>query len=297
MKIDRVVVGMDFSEPAIRAARWAAQHVAPQAELVIVHALEMPVLPDFLRGHVSGAADVIENARRGATDRLAELCRSICPEGNMRGVVRAGGAVDAILDVVAETRADLVVVGEHGRRAGVLDALGSTAERLLHSSPVPVLLGRGAEDHPPASILIPVEEADVTSLVLRWGAELARRFDAAVALLHVITSQIPGRVRIISASGASREFEAKLESSARAWLEQVARDAGFDPERTSSDVVFGETRWEVLAAAQRLDVDLIVMGSRGSGTAGQILLGSVARSVLRGAHCPVLVITQRDEPS
>lgn len=297
MEIDRVVVGMDFSEPAIRAARWAAQHVAPHAELVIVHALEMPVLPDFLRGHVSGAADVIENARRGATDRLAELCRSICPEGNMRGVVRAGGAVDAILDVVAETRADLVVVGEHGRRAGVLDALGSTAERLLHSSPVPVLLGRGAEDHPPASILIPVEEADVTSLVLRWGAELARRFDAGVALLHVITSQIPGRVRIISASGASREFEAKLESSARAWLEQAARDAGFDPERTSSDVVFGETRWEVLAAAQRLDVDLIVMGSRGSGTAGQILLGSVARSVLRGAHCPVLVITQRDQPS
>ncbi len=133
--------------------------------------------------------------------------------------------------------------------------------------------------------------------MLRWGAELARRFHAAVALLHVITSQIPGRVRIISASGASREFEAKLESSARAWLEQAARDMGFDPERTSSDVVFGETRWEVLAAAQRLDVDLIVMGSRGSGTAGQILLGSVARSVLRGAHCPVLVITQRDRPS
>jgi len=56
--------------------------------------------------------------------------------------------------------------------------------------------------------------------------------------------------------------------------------------------VIGSAGAEIVAAAERYGVDLIVMASRGAGRVGQALVGSVARFTLRGAECPVLVVNQ-----
>ncbi len=55
-------------------------------------------------------------------------------------------------------------------------------------------------------------------------------------------------------------------------------------------VAIGEPSVEILAAAQRYDTDLIVVGTHGFGRLGQGLYGSVADSVIRGAPCPVLAV-------
>jgi nucleotide-binding universal stress UspA family protein len=54
----------------------------------------------------------------------------------------------------------------------------------------------------------------------------------------------------------------------------------------------GQVDLEILALAEELGVGLIVMGSRGLGGVRRALMGSVSDSVVRHAHCPVLVVRQ-----
>jgi nucleotide-binding universal stress UspA family protein len=54
----------------------------------------------------------------------------------------------------------------------------------------------------------------------------------------------------------------------------------------------GEVALEIVALAEELGADLIVMGSRGLGGVRRALMGSVSDSVVRHAHCPVLVVRQ-----
>jgi nucleotide-binding universal stress UspA family protein len=57
----------------------------------------------------------------------------------------------------------------------------------------------------------------------------------------------------------------------------------------------GEVDLEIVALAEELGADLIVMGSRGLGGVRRALMGSVSNSVVRHAHCPVLVVRPEKE--
>ena len=57
----------------------------------------------------------------------------------------------------------------------------------------------------------------------------------------------------------------------------------------------GEVALEIVALAEELGAGLIVMGRRGLGGVRRALMGSVSDSVVRHAHCPVLVIRQEKE--
>jgi universal stress protein A len=59
--------------------------------------------------------------------------------------------------------------------------------------------------------------------------------------------------------------------------------------------MFGDPADEIIAAAARMDADMIVMGSRGMGRLGSAILGSVASAVLRSAPCPVLVVREPED--
>jgi nucleotide-binding universal stress UspA family protein len=57
----------------------------------------------------------------------------------------------------------------------------------------------------------------------------------------------------------------------------------------------GQVDLEIVALAEEIQADLIVMGCRGLGGVRRALMGSVSDSVVRHAHCPVLVVRQENE--
>ncbi len=291
MKLERVVIGMDFSEPSITAARWAALHFAPDAELILVHSIELAQPPSFLRAALPPPTELEETTRQGAEQRLREVGLSlgaprIWPE------IRVGRPADQIAAVAQEHKADMIIVGEHGRSGGLMGILGSTAEQLARSAPVPVLLAERLPAGPPRRILLPIEESALLNTALGWGRLLTVQFQAETIGYYVVRSSLLGRMRIISSTERGSELEAKLLQDAARWLEDRLADAGIPRDATAAQVVIGDPATEIVAAARRLGIDLIILPTRGAGVVGHALIGSVARSILRDAPCPILVVNQ-----
>jgi nucleotide-binding universal stress UspA family protein len=88
-------------------------------------------------------------------------------------------------------------------------------------------------------------------------------------------------------------MEEDAEEAARAKLKdqvQKIREAGTEVAGVHTRVGFPDA--EIVGLAERLSAGLIVMGSRGLGPLRRALMGSVSDSVVRHAHCPVLVVRQ-----
>lgn len=295
-RLDRVAVAVDFSAPSLAAARWTALRFAPDAELLLVHAVDAARPPRFLEGRFPPLDRVLGMAREGAEDHLRPLAAELESErpGEVRWTIREGPAAEAIDGAATEFGADLVAIGEHGQRPGVWQLLGSTAERLVGSTRTPVLLARGAPRTAPTRILVPQEDAETQAESLRWAIALGERFGAEVTLFHAVHPSIYGHVRLVSGSAKADEVEREVEESARRWFEEHLAVAGADPDRVAIRISRGEPRMEVLAAAKRYGAELVVVGCRGhgAGAIARLVGGSVVTAVLRGSACPVLVVRE-----
>jgi len=170
--LERIVVGMDFGPPSTEAARWVARTFAPEAELLLTHAIDLRAM-DFV-AVPSASASRSGKDLQAVTQQLHELARSFVAHGTYRAEVREDQAARAILAVATESGADLIVVGPHGGRESPR-GIGTTAERLIRTSPVPVLLVTHPRARSPKQLLVPVDGGGLTHLVLDWADFIARR--------------------------------------------------------------------------------------------------------------------------
>jgi nucleotide-binding universal stress UspA family protein len=141
----RIVVPTDFSACAEEA--WTlAQRLASTlgSELVLAHVLvEMPL---YREGPFTMARtrEVYAAARRWAEDALEQWAVKARAAGlEVRVALRTGVPYREIAALAADERADLVVIGSHGRGGLGRALLGSVADRVVRLAPCPVLTVRG----------------------------------------------------------------------------------------------------------------------------------------------------------
>ena len=300
MRLQTLVIGMDFSDAAIAAARWTHEHIAPTAELVLVHVIDPPHQPLFARSKLPSPEIVEHAARDFAEARLAELTRQLGAAG-IRHEIRVGKPASVIPAMAAQLGADLVVVGPHGDRPNTAKFLGTTADRIVRLSPVPVLVATNPRPAPPRRLLVPVDDADNLLHLLDVARDLALRFDAELTLFHVISNAVYSHVASMSYAtspdeeSARREIHQELEAEGRRWLDQLIH-TGLDDSRVHAHVTHGKAGDASVEMANRMDADLIVLGRKGSGLVAPALLGSTVGTVLHGARCPVWVVAEGDTP-
>lgn len=297
MRLDRIVIGMDFSPTAVAAARWVRRHVAPDAELVLVHAICIPEPPAVLRGRFRAPELLVDTERVGADQRLRDVRQSLGSD-RVRVEVRVGEPAAQIAEFADFFGADLIVVGKHGDRPGLWNRLGTTAEGVLRGSAIPVLLATSPRDRRPRHLLVPVDGSAVTQRLLSWAGFLGVRFDASATILHVISASVSSAVLGPApdevegnAGDAWESARAIARSEVDRWLAGLEM-AGVPRTRASAESTFGEPGQEILATARRFDSDLIVLGAHPRRAVRRALFGSVANEVLRGAECPVLAIAE-----
>ncbi len=195
----------------------------------------------------------------------------------------------AIHAAVEELSPSLVVVGstERGSVGQVLP--GSTAAAVLHGAGCAVAVApRGYADESERHlnrIGVALDGAEESSWALAAAAALAERLHGTLRLLTVcepfhaaVGGAYPGLSVADYMSSLRREAEDLL-SGARDSL-----PSGLDCE---AEVLDGNAAEEIVRASG--DLDLLLIGSRGYGLPGRILLGSVSAQVTSGARCPVIV--------
>jgi universal stress protein E len=299
MRLDTIVVGMDFSDAAINAAKWTVTHFAPHGRIILVHVIDPPDRPPFGHDLLPTAEAIEATARDFATTHLRDVASFLTPETALCEI-RVGKPYEEITKVARETGADLVVVGPHGDRPRPSKFLGTTAERIVRTSPVPVLVATNPPASRPANMLVPVDDLAITPTLLEWTRDLATEFDADVTLLHVWSNAVYSHVASMSYAAKANEAEAReeisneLRDAGHHWLREIAR-TGIQRDRVTAAVTHGKPGDATIQLAKAMRADLIVLGRRGTGLVAPALLGSTVGTVLHGSSCPVFVVTERTD--
>ena len=146
-RIRRILHATDFSRASTAAFTRAVEMARVSgAELFLVHVLS-PVIPMAPDAYVSPQvyADIEASARAAAQKRMAALAARAGKGGvrRVRSFLYEGLAHEQINRAARARRADLVVIGTHGRTGVAKFFLGSVAGRVVSAAPCPVLTVRG----------------------------------------------------------------------------------------------------------------------------------------------------------
>jgi universal stress protein A len=136
---------------------------------------------------------------------------------------------------------------------------------------------------PVRRILVPVDLSGASRDALRFGLALAQPLGASVEILHVL--EPPGGV--LSGGGAKAADDP---ATARDRLRDFVASAGPSPELSLAERVEEGRAHERIVAIADEGFDLVVMGTHGRTGRAQVLVGSVAETVVRTCPRPVLTV-------
>jgi nucleotide-binding universal stress UspA family protein len=311
LQLRKIVVGVDFTDASLAAARWAATHFAPDAEIVLVHVMPSVRVPSFVRAHLPPPAEVAPATARALYGGLRGLADLIAGR-RARAQVLRGGPAEALGLIAEEVGADVLCVGRGRRRRGSARFGATTPQRLLACTGVPTLVVPAGRFETPDRVVVAVDERAGGKYLFAAACRLAAAFEAGIDALHVIEPELQhfvtavaevrdsaGEVRRNRALDARDDagdglHESWLQARARAWVDAMLDEAEPDGAWTASVIQCGDAGQEIIRHAREHRADLIVLGRGGdvsdARAEGRLPLGSTARLVLWAAPCPVLVL-------
>lgn len=196
-----------------------------------------------------------------------------------------------LIEVVEEAGADVLVLGSLPSGGPGLVVIGTTADGLLHASPVPVAISpREYHSHTgKLTRLTCTYSATPDSIdVVRRCSETAARFGLP---MRVITFAVRGKTMYPPQVGLDVEDEVlrAWASQAREALENLKTDRTVG-ENVVLEVVTGRSWKEALDKTDWQDGEILVLGTRPRGDVSRVFLGSRSAKILRESPVPVLVL-------
>ncbi|MEM9624108.1 MAG: universal stress protein [Pseudomonadota bacterium] len=290
-----------------RAARLAAQHQVP------LHIIN--VLPPIAEAY----ADLNFTPFSEHTYQLFEAQRQKQLEtlhAQLGGITQAMEAADINCDLqvlegipeqvinqhARETGALMIVMGLHNHH-GLSRLLGSTTANVLNHAPCDMLAVHPATDAanriatdstmetaPHKHVLVAVDASSHCATVLVRATTFVSEAEQ-----YVILSVIQPLTTIYAASHAGKsenlnfnQIQGEIEQQCRQHVTTATANAGLDTHRIR--LPLGDVKPQILAEAQDMQADLIVMGTNARGLMARLLLGSTTRGILDRSPCDVYVV-------
>ena len=280
---------MDFFPASLQAADYAiglARHC--NAKLDLLHVVS-PVLYND-EDYPLSLSEIIGSLERESGRQMKKL------EGKARAAgvtaataIRTGDVQNEILSAIRRAKADVLVMGTHGRRGMEKWFLGSVTEKMLRRSPIPVLTVHGSRRPVkgiPAlrRILVTTDFSEGTAEALNYAFFLARPNKAHVVLMHVLEE-----MRALTSEQYREELAKRLQGAlvklipadARKWCDIETR------------IESGTAYYTILKTLKKEKIDLLVMNTHGKGMLDRAILGSTSERVVRAARCPVMLVPPR----
>lgn len=280
-----VLVGVDGTGRSTDAIALGAT-LAPLlgAEPTLLHAHPYGELESLLSDdeHATLMREVAERTARDAAEHLgASPALSIVADRSPARALQAAASRDAVA---------AIVVGSSSRGAIGRVLPGGVAQRLLAGAPCPVAVAPAGYAARRSSGLgaigVGFDPSADGLAALALAAELARRDGSTLTAVAVHQRLAFARLPAHVTGGVvtvDEELRAELSDAVHAAVDALGMD-----ERATARLVEGEPADVLAAESERLG--LLVVGSRGFGPAGAVLLGSVSGRLLRTSACPVMVV-------
>ena len=145
------------------------------------------------------------------------------------------------------------------------------------------------------NIMVAVDFSTITPHLVRYAIDLNRKLDACVHLVNIINQRDIQALEKVAGVSNAFSLPEQIESMRGDRLEGLKRllaDLDIVPEGIQRYVRTGIPYQALRDAIDELDIDLLIMGTRGRGQFGGMLFGSTAARMLH--KCPVPLLTLRD---
>lgn len=297
MKVEfrRIVCATDLSDLSNQAVHYGAS-LAERFEgvLFLCHVIDLPVVS------VHGAAyvfphDYVESLKEDAVQKLDTLMKG--RKISWQPVVTAGPVASTLCNLASAEKADLVIAATHGRSGLKRWILGSVTERLVRTSPCPLMSitpfadKRETDSSQPVqfnNILVGCDFSVDSKAALESAFSMAQEYQARLHLVHVIepvayrevllSPSLMDEVRVNLNTKLTEQMQAMVPEEVGNWCE------------IRTNCLAGKPYEELIKYATIHAVDLIVLGIRGRGLVDTMLLGATTDRVVRKSRCPVLAV-------
>lgn len=282
MTVQPVLLSLAFDAETGDVVRSAvALARATQSPLATVHALGWRPLESeqHLEQRIAEARETI----------LAEVTPYADDVEILEPIVRRGRPAQVAVETAADTHAQIVVTGGGGPATVRRWVIGSTAEWIVRTSPVPVYVARGIPPRSDQPILCPIDLTPQARTGLSAAVRMARLFEAPLLTLTVIPQTEKGWL-----SPADLEHElSREEETARDQVAKFVATTDFGDVPVEHKVVVGDdVAGRIVEASE--DAWLIVLGSRGFSHLLPTDIGGVTEKTLRFSRCSALTVKDTD---
>jgi nucleotide-binding universal stress UspA family protein len=279
---ERILVTLDGSE--------LAEHALPYAvELANACASEI-----FLVKVCQGEEINFSAACQAYLERRAEQLKGkVTEKVRIKTAVLSGRPAHEIAKCAAEINANLIVITSHGRSGIGSWLLGSTANEIIHSVRVPVLVIKLTESSPTfvkiKRFLVPLDGSERGEAILPYVEELAQKLSSEVILIRIV---VQGK-HVHTVGGLDfvyfkdKDLQ-RMKLEAQEYLNRVC--ARLKLQVIRPEVRIGEPHLEIIKYAEQHDCNLIAMSSHGHSCVEQWTYGSVTYKILHESTRPVLLL-------
>jgi len=142
-------------------------------------------------------------------------------------------------------------------------------------------------------LLVAIDFSEVTEKIMAKVKELALKVNAKVWLIHVVQPE-PDFIGYKVGPETEREFIAKKFRQKHILLQEKAEELKNEGINITPLLVQGPTIETILSQAEKIEADIIVVGSHGHGAMFRILVGSISEGLLHNSTKPLLIIPAKN---
>jgi len=278
--VQQILVAVDSSvmaEESLKRAISIAKEKA--AQLMVMHVIE----PPFTESPLFKSIDP-EKVRA----EIAEQIDRLNAQANVDYLlfVESAKAADAIILKARKTRADLLVIGSHGKDDIESRHFGSTSLKLVQRTHIPVLIVKQRRDGLYSSIIAPTNLSDYSKESILFARSIFSK--ASCRYLYAFESISKPQARTYYINDDQLEaWRLKMASKAVTEMEEFVRKTG-DGEKAMIEFS-ASLNEDLLDYIEQERADLLVLGSKGVDNLNSFVFGSTASYLLRRSPIDVLV--------
>jgi len=302
----KLLVATDGSDSARAAVDFVAAFPFPNAgDVTIVTVMKLVIGDRDIQGLSDEQVREFEKLQRSERAEAQQLLDSEAERLRVAGLavstaLRRGNPSEEIIRAAEEVGADLVVVGSHGQSGLKRFLLGSVSDHVMTTAQCSVLIVKDPaafggkdrafpwKDDRPWRLLLAYDDSEPAKKAVEFCATLFQPETLSLKAITVLPLIRMYRQDIRQQLNWMWQIKKK---TAREGLEWVARQLnevapGVETELEEE----ADVAQALLDAGERMEADLIVLGSKGKSAVKRVLLGSVIRRVAHHAACSVLAV-------